>query len=202
MDLSSFSILLSLLEKACLALVLFAIIFHINFFKRTLHGKLNTLDQIILAVIFGIIAIYGTISGVQTTGAIANIRNFGPMMGGLLGGPLVGLGAGLIGGIHRYAVYGGFTALPCALGTILSGLLGGFLYMLCKGKLGIWKPTLFAFVLEIVDMSLILLIARPFSEALKLVSIIAMPMILADTFGIAAFAFLVHDMKNDHKPEA
>jgi sigma-B regulation protein RsbU (phosphoserine phosphatase) len=145
-------------------------------------------------VLFGLFALYGTYSGIQTSGAIANIRNVGPIMGGLLGGPLVGLGAGLIGGIHRYLM-GGFTALPCAIGTILSGLLAGLLLMLCKGKTGIWKPALFAFLIETADMSLLLLIAQPFENALKLVSIIAAPMILANTFAITVFAFLLRDLK-------
>ena len=120
-------------------------------------------------------------------------------MGGLIGGPWVGLGAGLIGGIHRYMM-GGFTALPCALGTILSGLSAGLLLVLCKGKIGVWKPALLAFVMEVADMALLLLIAQPFENALKLVKIIAVPMILADTFAVAVFAFLLRDMKTAHQP--
>ncbi len=194
MDFSVFGILWALIERACLVLVVFLVLFHIKFFKRMAEQKLNVLDQFILAVLFGCFALYGTYSGIQTSGAIANIRNVGPIMGGLLGGPWVGLGAGLIGGIHRYLI-GGFTALPCAIGTILSGLMAGLLLMLCKGKIGIWKPTLFAFLMETADMSLLLLIAQPFDSALKLVSIIAAPMILANTFAIAVFAFLLRDMK-------
>jgi sigma-B regulation protein RsbU (phosphoserine phosphatase) len=195
MDFSVFGILWALIERACLLLVVFLVLFHIKFFKRMAEQKLNVLDQFILAVLFGYFALYGTYSGIQTSGAIANIRNVGPIMGGLLGGPLVGLGAGLIGGIHRYLI-GGFTALPCALGTILSGLMAGLLLMLCKGKIGIWKPTIFAFLMETADMSLLLSIAQPFDSALKLVSIIAAPMILANTFAIAVFAFLLRDMKS------
>lgn len=201
MDLSAFGILWALIEKACLVLVVFFILFHIKFFKRMLNRKLSIINQIVMAVVFGIFAIYGTYSGVQTTGAIANIRNFGPMMGGLLGGPWVGIGAGLIGGIHRYFI-GGFTAIPCALGTILSGLIGGLLLMLWKGEIGIWKPAIFAFLMEMADMGLLLIIAQPFDKAFQLVSIISMPMILADTFGIAIFAFLVRDMKEDHPAES
>jgi sigma-B regulation protein RsbU (phosphoserine phosphatase) len=194
MDFSIFGILWALIERACLILVVFLVLFHIKFFKRMTEQNLNLLDQFILAVLFGCFALYGTYSGIQTSGAIANIRNVGPIMGGLIGGPWAGLGAGLIGGVHRYLM-GGFTALPCALGTILSGLMAGLLLMLCKGKIGIWKPTLFAFSMETADMSLILLIAQPSDSALKLVSIIAAPMILANTFAIAVFAFLLRDMR-------
>ena len=196
MDPSVFGLLWALIERACLVLVVFLLLFHLKFFKRMADQKLNILDQLILAVLFGCVALYGTYSGIQTSGAIANIRNVGPVMGGLLGGPLVGLGAGLIGGIHRYLM-GGFTALPCAIGSILSGLIAGVLFIFWKGKIGVWKSTLFAFLMEIADMLLLLLIAQPFDNALKLVSIIAAPMILANTFAIAVFAFLLRDMKSE-----
>lgn len=194
MDFSVFGILWALIERACLVLVVFLVLFHIKFFKRMAAQKLKVLDRVVLAVLFGCFALYGTYSGIQTSGAIANIRNAGPIMGGLLGGPWVGLGAGLIGGVHRYMM-GGFTALPCALGTILSGLAAGILLMLCKGNTGVWKPAIFAFAMETADMALLLMIAQPFDNALKLVNIIAAPMILANTFAITVFAFLLRDMK-------
>jgi sigma-B regulation protein RsbU (phosphoserine phosphatase) len=196
MDLSVWSILLRLLEQACLVIIVFYLLFQIKFFRRMLDGKLNLLDQLILAVIFGALAVYGTYSGVQTSGAIANIRNLGPMIAGFLGGPWAGLGAGLIGGVHRYFM-GGFTAVPCALGTIISGLGAGIMLYLLKGKLGVWKPTLYAFLMECADMGLLLLMAQPFDKALSLVSVIAVPMILGDTVGIAIFSFMLHRHKMD-----
>jgi len=195
MDLPIWSILLRLLEQACLVIVIFYLLIQLKFFKRMLEWKPNILDQLILAVIFGALAVYGTYSGVQTSGAIANIRNLGPMIAGFLGGPWAGLGAGLIGGIQRYYM-GGFTAVPCALGTITSGLAAGIMYLLLKGKLGVWKPTLYAFVMECADMGLLLLMAQPFDKALNLVSIIAAPMILADTAGMAIFAFMLSKKKS------
>ena len=121
------------------------------------------------------------------------------MIAGLVGGPWVGLGAGLIGGVHRYFI-GGFTAIPCALGTIISGLAAGIVYKLLKGDIGIWRPMLFAFIMESMDMALLLLMARPFGDALNLVQIIAMPMILGDTIGIAIFAFMLGNLTRDRKP--
>ena len=190
MSTSDLNLLLGLVEKACLVLVVFYLLSCIKLFESALKRSPNAGTKVLIAVIFGIMAIYGTYSGVPTTGAIANIRNLGPMIAGLIGGPWVGLGAGLIGGVHRYFL-GGFTALPCALGTVISGLAMGFLYLGLKGKIGIWRPILLAFGIEIADMGLILLIARPFSEAVNLVKIIAMPMILGNTIGVAVFAYML-----------
>ena len=115
MDISILSILWALIEKACVALMIFVLLFHINFFKRMLTDRMTVVHQVLLSIIFGAFAIYGTYSGVATSGAIANIRNIGPMMGGLLAGPWVGLASGLIGGIHRYFIPGGFTPFPAHL---------------------------------------------------------------------------------------
>ena len=49
--------------------------------------------------------------------------------------------------------------------------------------------------METADMALLLLIAKPFDNALKLVGVIAAPMILANTFAIAVFSFLLRDLK-------
>ena len=79
-------------------------------FTSILKGELDLKNQLCLIGIFGLFSIYGTLSGIQILGAIANIRDLGPMIAGLMGGPIVGLGAGLIGAAHRYFL-GGMTAL-------------------------------------------------------------------------------------------
>ena len=57
---------------------------------------------------------------------LANTRVMGVVIGGLLGGPAVGFGAGLIAGIHRLTL-GGFTAVACAISTLLAGVAAGYL---------------------------------------------------------------------------
>lgn len=194
MDTTILFLVFSLVEKACLVIVVFCLLSYARFFIPVLRNKPTVWNQVVLAVVFGILAIYGTYSGVKTTGAIANIRNLGPMLGGFLGGPWVGLAAGIIGGVHRYFM-GGFTAVPCAIGTVLAGLLAGILFKLMKDNIGIWRPTLYAFVMEAIDMGLLLLIARPFNDAWSLVQVIGIPMIVADTIGVAIFAFILANMK-------
>ena len=41
-----------------------------------------------------------------------------------MGGPYVGMGAAIIGGLHRYLFdIGGFTAVSCAVSTFVEGLV-------------------------------------------------------------------------------
>jgi sigma-B regulation protein RsbU (phosphoserine phosphatase) len=195
---NEWNLLVGLLKESCVFLVVVYLLSRFKFFKGVTEGKFNVINQIILIIVFGALAVYGTYNGVRTTGAIANIRDMGPMIAGLLGGPWAGLGAGLIGGIHRYFI-GGFTDVACGLGTVISGIAAGLMYIKFKDKLGIWKPTLFAFVMMALDMVLILIIARPFSDAVELVKIISMPMIVAPTVGIAVFSIMMSGIRREKK---
>ena len=60
--------------------------------------------RLLLAVIFGCFGILGTYSGHIVYGSYANLRGVYMITAGLLGGPIVGTGAGLIAGVHRYLI--------------------------------------------------------------------------------------------------
>jgi len=124
------------------------------------------------------------------------------MVAGLVGGPIVGLGAGLIGGLHRYLL-GGFVCIPCALSTILAGLLAGIIYLINKGKLvAVWQAVLFAVFVESMHMGLTLLIARPYDEALAVVQEVVLPMVGANGIGMAIFAFIISNLITERKTAA
>ncbi len=75
---------------------------------------------------------------------IANTRDLGPALGGLIGGPVVGIGAGLIGGLQRLAM-GGWTAVPSALGAVAAGAAGGVVFLLYKRRVApVWAAMLLA----------------------------------------------------------
>ncbi len=78
-------------------------------------------------------------------------------------------------GIHRYAIEpAGFTALACAVATIVEGSLGGFLKKsLDKSKNRVEFALYAGMFAELIQMAIILLIARPFPAALRLVRVIA-----------------------------
>ena len=81
-------------------------------------------QKVALFVFFALISMGGTYLGVKVQGAIANARAIGPVLAGLIGGPALGLGVGLLSGVHRYT-FGGFTALACGISTTAEGLIGG-----------------------------------------------------------------------------
>ena len=154
--------------------------------QRVISQKANWYDTLFFILLFGGFSIFGTYTGiVLPSGAISSIRDLGPLVAGLVAGPWVGLGAGLIGGIHRYFL-GGFTCVPCGIATVLAGLIGGIVYLIAKKKLiSIFHAMLLAVFVELIHGIVTILIARPFDEALKVV-LTAMPaMMIANTMGIA-----------------
>lgn len=167
-----------------------------NWFFEVCNRKISIKSGILVVLIFGALSIFGNYSGIEILGALANIRDLGPMIAGLLGGPAVGLATGVVGGVYRYYM-GGFTAAPCSLATIFSGVLGGLVWAWRKKLIGAMWATVFAFLIETLHMGLTLAIAQPFSEALEVVRLVYLPMVLGNCAGMAVFAFIVDNVINE-----
>lgn len=168
-------------------------------FKKVIYEESSLKIKFFLILFFGTLSALGTFLGVYIFNAYANIRAIGVVVAGFLGGPIVGLGAGLIGGLHRYTL-GGFTAFACAVGTITSGLIAG---LLRKYHSFDQINTGFAFWVgigvEIIEMGYVLFLSTPFAEAQQLVTVIAVPMILNNAIGIAIFVNILQTAKNEEE---
>lgn len=193
------SSLLVLLQLICVIIVVAYLLTRSRIFLEVLEGHPAIRTQIILVILFGILSVYGTVSGVEFMGAIVNVRDLGPMLAGLLGGPLVGLGAGLIGAAHRMTL-GGFTVCSCSLATVLAGLIGGCIW-LANGRrfAGITIAVIFAVLMEALHMLLTLIMCRPLEQALAVVSVVSIPMITANAVGMFVFAFIIANLQNERK---
>ncbi len=163
-------------------------------------ARLRPRQLLVLYVVFTLFSILGTYTGLPIQGAIANTRAIGAVLAGLIGGPVLGLSVGLTAGLHRFSL-GGFTAFSCGVSTTVEGLIGGLVYLYLirrKNPEQLFHP-LVAFsatlVAEVLQMTIILLLARPFTDAVALVKVIAMPMICANSIGAALFISMVRDQK-------
>lgn len=162
-----------------------------RFYDEFLQKKVTWKSKLIVIVVFGLLSIYGTVSGFKFMGAFANTRDLGPALAGLFAGPVAGIGAGLIGAIHRYFL-GGFTCVSCSLATIVSGLVGGLVFLWKRGKfIGVTGAVVVAVVNQILHSGLTLLIARPFEQSLEIVEKFTLPMILANAVGMAIYTSIV-----------
>ncbi|MDW6003142.1 sensor histidine kinase [Vibrio mangrovi] len=194
-------VILSLLQQMCVYLVLAYMLSKTPLFLPLLNISSRLEHRLSIYVLFSLFCILGTYFGLQINDAIANTRAIGAVMGGLFGGPVVGFAVGLTGGLHRYTL-GGFTDLACAISTTTEGLIGGLLHTYLMRRYQrellfhpgvVFSITLFA---EILQMLIILFVAKPYEQAFTLVSTIAAPMIIANSVGAALFMSILQDKKS------
>lgn len=185
-------------------------------FRNLIDHKLERWTILKLSIVFGLFGIVGTYTGisirpssnsflwvprVEEIGleeALANSRVVGVVIGGLLGGPWVGFGAGLIAGVHRFLL-GGFTGLACGISTVTEGLIAGLIYLKLGNRriVSTSKALLTGIIAESVQMLIILLVARPWESAVALVQVIALPMIFANSIGIAIFIGIIRSVVHE-----
>lgn len=207
-------LLIVMLERVGIIVAVAFILTRFQFFKNLVyHDTLDRRQEITGILFFGFFGIIGTYFGVAlhtgtlhfnqvaprltTDEAIANSRVIGVVVAGLLGGYRLGIGAGIIAGIHRMML-GGFTAFSCGISTILAGVLAGAFHR--KGKK--LNPMLvfgIGALAEALQMGMILMLSKPYEKAWTLVEVIGVPMILANGVGAALFILIVHNVINDQE---
>lgn len=197
-----------MLERAGILIIVAFLLSRLKSFRRIIDHEHVMKEKIILITIFGVFEIISNYTGIEIhhrsiseewhigglsgSSAIANTRIMGVAIGGLLGGPVVGLGAGLIAGLHRLS-FGGYTSIACGISTILAGIITGLLgkRFNIREKNAHLKAVIIGILMECVQMGIILLIAKPFGSALELVKIIAFPMITVNGFGTFIFMLII-----------
>jgi two-component system, LytTR family, sensor histidine kinase LytS len=194
-------LLINLLGRLGIFTIVFFFIMRFRSVKNLLTGKATRREKIYFSIIFGLFGIAGTYMGVPTHNAIANSRVVGVALGGILGGPVVGFFSGIIAGGHRLLMdIHGFSSLACGIATVFEGLIGGFLYRKLKRRsFDPYAALLTGLSVECVQMVLILIFAKPFEEAVNLISIIALPMITVNALGLALFVELISSRSKEQE---
>jgi len=181
---------IGLLGTACFMIVLALIASEYAFSHLKSHRK-AAIAKVLVGVVLGALAIFGTLWGMKLAdGTVINVRELASMIAGSAAGPVGGTIAGLIGGIHRYT-YGGTTAIPCALSTILIGVIAGFISNRISGKWYLVKAAAAGFMLESMAMAMILVFV-PWPQATHIVETIAFSMIGANTIGFVLWVYLAN----------
>lgn len=199
-------LMIMMLERVGIIVILGFILAHTKLFRQALQNPEGYKGKVVLISIFSLFSIISNYTGIEIqkhmivnndwvftidpSGSIANTRILGVEIGGLLGGPFVGAGIGLLAGLHRFSL-GGSTALSCAVSSVLAGFLAGWIGRYFTKRYRMPTPRIAALVgigMETLQMVIILLMAKPFNDAWELVSMIGIPMILIN--GTGSFIFL------------
>lgn len=201
MDNQIISLSIDLCERLGILAVVFFLMMRFAFFRRLLTGNASFREKLFHAVFFGLAGIFATYCGFPVEGAIANLRGVPIAISGILGGPLVGLAAGCIAGVHRYLIdVNGLTSLACALATLLEGVVAGLIYQHLQRRKLDWLVAFFCgVVIESIKMCLILMLSRPMDAAVSVVYSIALPTILSNAFGIAVMVELIASVAREQE---
>jgi len=148
-------------------------------------------QQIIIGVLFGLAAVFGTEFGVKVGSgslvATANLRDAAPICAGLLFGGPAGIIAGLIGGVERFfAAYWGrgtYSQLACSISTVLAGFYAAGLrrYLFDSKRPNLLFGFATGLVMEVVHLTILFI--THFDEptgALTIVQIVTFPMVLGN----------------------
>ncbi|MGE7691528.1 LytS/YhcK type 5TM receptor domain-containing protein [Lysinibacillus sp. NPDC097214] len=201
---------LFMLERVGLIIVFAFLMSRWRLFRGVLFQDQGVKEKVWLIIIFSALSIVSSYTGIKIESgainplnqmihstinaeeAIANTRLIGVAIAGIFGGPLVGVSVGVIAGIHRVTL-GGFTAVACGISTILAGFITGGLSKQLKIRqtFSYKKAVIIGICAETLQMIVILIVAKPFEQALQLVSLIALPMIFMNAFGILIFFIII-----------
>jgi LytS/YehU family sensor histidine kinase len=158
----------------------------INEKKKIIWKKLSL--SIIVTSLIGIVCTnYLTIQ--LNYGTSLDLRDFPVMFAGMVAGPLVGIPAGLIVGLDKFLM-GGDTAIPCALATILSGVLGSVLWYLSGRKFPtIFNATILMLATGILQICLISLMV---DDSYNIATTIAPFLIIGNTVCMVITSYIYH----------
>ena len=191
-------LVLMMIERVGLIVILGFLLSHIKTFRRLIQKQDGYKDKFMLICIFSLFTIVSNYTGIEIAGntimnenwlqgvssssTIANTRIMGVGISGLLGGPIIGIGVGLIAGIHRYML-GGTTALSCAISSILAGIIAGYIGHIFQRHNRAITPK-FSAILSVLIVSLeMIMILFIVEDGFNVVRTIAIPMILVNSFG-------------------
>ncbi|MBY0121818.1 sensor histidine kinase [Bacillus sp. S/N-304-OC-R1] len=204
-----------MLEKVGIIVILAFLLSQMKSFRQIVQKDHSRNEKLMIILLFGSFGIISNYTGIEINhslinkahwlaaidpeSALANTRVMGIVIGGLLGGPFVGVGAGLIAGIHRYSL-GGFTAFSCSFSTIIAGIIAGYFGRRRKQmgkKITAGYAVIMGMTLEFLQMVIILLTAKPFENAWGLVQVIGLPMIFVNGLGTLLFMFIIESIMRD-----
>lgn len=195
-------ILKSIILNVGLLVLIAQVLARIGFVKKyILHDRHNLKEQVILIILFSSVCIISNYTGYKVNGAYANTRVIGVMASAYIGGPLVGIMTAIIAGTHRLLMdINGFSSVACVISTIVEGIFAA-IYSKEVKKLKYDSTMLFGltFVAEIIQMVIIILIAKPYVLALQLVSNIAIPMVFFNSIGMVFFVSVFKSVFVEHE---
>ena len=172
--------------------------------KHTPFKKLGCwYKQIIIGIVFGGIAAFASLHGVEAMGAMINVCDAAPLTAGLVFGAPAGIIAGLIGGGYRWFwSVSAYTQIACSASIVLAGFIAAaFRKWLFDDKKATWGYGVFlAVICEVVHMVLISLTNMgDASNAFELVKLGTIPMIAGNAIAVGVAIIIISLLAHDRR---
>lgn len=204
-----FSLFILLLERVGLIIIVAYLLMNVPYFKKMMSERSNLSSQIQLLIVFGLFAAVSNFTGVEIRNneilssqifskisddaVIANTRVLTISVAGLIGGPVVGIGVGVVSGITRYLI-GGVDAYTYVISSALIGLTSGYFgyrAMTNNRYPNVLTGVILGAIMEVIQMICIIVFATNTEYALDIVKLIALPMIMINSLGVAIFLSII-----------
>ncbi len=214
------SLTIILFERLGLLLILAFVMTRTPGFRSLLYRNYSVKMSIVHAGVFGLFGIASTVTGivihedgffshqliifpVEDQHLIVSMSLVAIVIAGLLGGPILGFGAGVITGIHLLFL-GGVGGLANALVNPITGLLAGLTARFFSNErvisplkalfIGVFPPVL--------HMQLLLIIYTDRLDMITLVNTIGLPLVLSNSAAIAIFTAMIGIVLREQENEA
>ena len=211
--------ILQIVPRLFIVVVAAFIAIRFEWLRLALRGKQISRRNVLPAIlVFALLAVIGTHSGIpidihlglreidlnaawpahlRDSQAIVGFRDTMILSAGMIGGPWVGLGAGLIAGAERYYL-GGFAALASGVATVLLGMFTGAVRHYKPEWIASEQGILSVAVIgTLIHRLLILLLVRPFEDAWTLSWEVIIPVGVVNVLGCLLFFWVVRDLDRD-----
>ncbi len=204
-----FSLFILLLERVGLIIIVAYLLMNVPYFKKMMSERSNLSSQMQLLIVFGLFAAVSNFTGVEIRNneilssqifskisddaVIANTRVLTISVAGLIGGPVVGIGVGIVSGITRYLI-GGVDAYTYVISSALIGLTSGYFgyrAMTNNRYPNVLTGVILGAIMEVIQMICIIVFATNTEYALDIVKLIALPMIMINSLGVAIFLSII-----------
>ena len=206
-----------LFERLGLLLVIAFVLTRLPGFKSLLYREFNIKKSLVHASVFGLFGMAGTMAGIVMDGdtishfafvitpvekhqLVVSLSLVAIVIAGLLGGPIVGMGAGMVAGIHLMLL-GGVGWLANGMVNPLTGLLAGWTARFFSQERVI--PPLKALFIGVFPPILqmhLLLILQP--DGSGIVDKIGLPLVLSNSLAIAIFTAMIGIVLKEQENEA
>lgn len=208
-----------LFERSGLLLVFAFVLTRIPGFRSILYREYSGKMAIIHSFMFGLFGIASTIAGVIIDGnevithhfiwsveddqMVVSLSLVAIVIAGLLGGPVVGLGSGLIAGTHLFLL-GGIGWFANMVVNPITGLLAGLTARFFS-KERVISPIQALFIgvfPPILHMQMLLILYPHGNEAINVVNTIGLPLVLSNSIAIAIFTAMIGIVLKEQENEA